>query len=107
MEDLNDVLVEEGAEDVAVDRQEDHVADDGVEVHEDVLHENVYVGALFFKQVLVVDARQARANDLHQDEEGAEAELNGRRLVVGSWLGVGLVEVHLLQHTAAGEYQQG
>ena len=90
-----------------LDTEQSYVADNGVEIHEDVLHHDVDVGARTLDDVLVVDPGEDGAEHLDEDEDAAEAELeHGAAAVHGARAGV-RPRAARVNHAARREYQQG
>ena len=90
-----------------LDTEQCNVADNGVEIHEDVLHHDVDVGARALDDVLVVDPGEDGAEHLDEDEDAAEAELeHGAAAVHGARAGV-RPRAARVDHAAHREYQQG
>ena len=56
--------------------KEQHVANNGVEIHENILDHDVDVGALSLDQELIVDSRKDRTKDLDLKSEAAKATTN-------------------------------
>ena len=56
--------------------KEQRVANNGVEIHENILDHDVDVGALSLDQELIVDSRKDRTKDLDLKSEAAKATTN-------------------------------
>ena len=87
--------------------KENNVAENGVEVHEDILDHDVDIRPLALDDVLVVDPGEDGAEHLDEDEDAAEAELeHGAAAVHGARAGV-RPRAARVNHAARREYQQG